>query len=342
MKSNIALTGIPQVLMQQAALLAQKNAKVLELPYRHPQCWTKSGSKTCTSRRILQEARAATSRPQGRPFRPMSQQQYVLQTDASNLGWGAVLLERSQTDLVTVEEVQGFWSLQEDNLHITAKEALASARAVQVLLPQIPQGCSLLVQSDCSSTVWCWRKGSSKCVINDPIRSQMKALAGKGVVVQSEHLAGLQNVTADRLSRMLDPHNYQLHPAIFRHVCRSFRFRPRIDLFASRVNHQLARYASWVDDPASLGNAWSLQWSEPSWLNPPWAVVHRALLKVQMDKSLVLACLPAWTSAPWWPLLLQMQVAPMLWMRGPLYHNPRGERLPTPRWWTVFTVLQGH
>ena len=149
-------------------------------------------------------------------------------------------------------------------MHITYKEALASARAVQVLLPQIPFGCSLLLQSDCSSTVWCWRKGSAKSAINDPIRNQMVNLSSKGVVVQPEHLSGLRNVIADRLSRIVDPDNYQLHPAIFRSICRNFHFRPQIDLFASKANHQLPRYASWVNDPASLGDAWSLQWSEPS------------------------------------------------------------------------------
>ena len=341
-KSNVKLTGIPQILMKEASLMAQENARLLCLPYRSTQCWAKSSPKTCATRRALHQAHAATLNPQSRVFRALNDHKYVLQTDASNLGWGAALYRRSQSTLVTVEETQGVWSMEEETLHITTREALASARAVQVLLPRLPPGCSLLLQSDSSSTVWCWRKGSAKPAINDPIRDQMFSLARHRIFLQSEHLAGLLNVTADILSRFLDLDNYRLHPTIFRHVCRHFHFRPQIDLFASKLNHQLARYASWVQDAASLGNAWSLQWTEPSWLNPPWAVVHRALLKVQKDKALVLACLPAWTAAPWWPLLLKLQVAPMLWMKAPLYHSPSGERLPTPRWWTVFTVLQGH
>ena len=341
-KTNISLRGIPQALMKEAAILAQQNAQALQLPYSSPQVWTKSGSKSGASRRLLEAARAAHKAPQPVPFRALNEKKYVLQTDASNLGWGAVLYCHSQSTLLTVEEVQGIWSLKEDKMHITTKEALASARAVQVVLPQLPQSCSLLLQSDCSSTVWCWRKGSAKCAINDPIRRQLRALAEKGILVQAEHLAGIRNVTADKLSRFIDLDNYRLHPTIFHQICRKFHFRPQIDLFASKLNHQVRRYCSWVCDPASLGNAWSLQWTEPSWMNPPWAVVHRGLLKVQSDKSLVLACLPAWTSAPWWPLLLRLQAAPMLWMRRPLYRNPSGESLPPPRWWTVFTVLQGH
>ena len=48
-KSNVALTGLAQNLMQQAALLAQKNATDLSLPYRSTRCWTKSGPKSAAA-----------------------------------------------------------------------------------------------------------------------------------------------------------------------------------------------------------------------------------------------------------------------------------------------------
>ena len=50
------------------------------------------------------------------------------------------------------------------------------------------------------------------------------------------------------------------------------RYQPTIDLFASRINHQLLRYAAWKPDPeAVVVNSFSMRWTnELGWAFPPF------------------------------------------------------------------------
>ena len=131
---------------------------------------------------------------------------------------------------------------------------------------------------------------------------------------------------------------------MFHRVCLHLQEFPQLDLFANRRNRQTNRYCSWREDPKSQGNAWQLDWGAwgTVWLNPPWELVGRALTKVQRDEARALFCLPVWKSAIWWPLLQQMLVGTPVTVKGrPLYRNPDGEHLGSPRWATLFGVIQG-
>ena len=107
--------------------------------------------------------------------------------------------------------------------HITHREALASAKGVENLLPLIPHGSRLLLESDAVSTAYVWRKGSKKVDMNSAIRKQFQALTQKNIFVQAQHLAGELNGRADWLSRNSHCQNYRPHPRIFRAVCHHFQ-----------------------------------------------------------------------------------------------------------------------
>ena len=49
----------------------------------------------------------------------------LLETDASDIGWGAVMSN---------QKTRGSWSIEEKNLHINAKELLAVFFAIQIFL----------------------------------------------------------------------------------------------------------------------------------------------------------------------------------------------------------------
>ena len=71
----------------------------------------------------------------------------------------------------------------------------------------------------------------------------------RNIHLSAAHVPGVDNVQADKESRS---HNldteWQLKPEIFAQL--QDRFGPlEIDLFASRLNHQLPKYAAWRPDP---------------------------------------------------------------------------------------------
>ena len=78
------------------------------------------------------------------------------------------------------------------------------------------------------------------------------------------------------------------------------------------------------------------------WANPPWELAGKMLNKIKEDRACALICLPVWRSAPWWRDLMELQAAPLFVCRGQsLYKDPEGNKLPSPRWATLFTVVAG-
>ena len=77
---------------------------------------------------------------------------------------------------------------------------------------------------------------------------------------------------------------------------------PNIDLFASRLNHKVPKYASWKPDPlASFVDAFTLNWREFSnaYAFPPFCLVGRCLQKVMIPQAtlavvVLFRCTQAW------------------------------------------------
>jgi hypothetical protein len=272
-------------------------------------------------------------------LRPTTNVQLVLKTDASQEAWGAHLNIGPQE----LQACSQAWEKEDRRKHITHQEALASAKAVENLLRHIPQGCHLNIQSDATSTVWAWRKGSKIQQLNQPIRQQMVQLAKKRVHVTADHIPGKQNTRADWLSRHPDPKNYRLNPAVYRQVCQHFNYIPEMDMFASKANKQCKKYCSWRADISSQGNAFHMTWTNTKgWMNPPWDIIQQCLQKVKTDKANMLVCLPVWQSAHWWGTLQELlQQPPLVLTNKALYQDPQGTQLPAPRWATLFGVIQG-
>ena len=78
-------------------------------------------------------------------------------------------------------------------------------------------------------------------------------------------IPGASNASADDLSRNFKADTeWALRYDVFVRVCSLFGV-PDIDLFASRLNHKVPKYASWKPDPlASFVDAFTLNWDELS------------------------------------------------------------------------------
>ena len=332
------LQGLPQRVMQFAGRGAAVNAK------RHPQasrqqCWGKTLPKAAGLQRLLQQCLTVLQAPISRVLRPSRRDKWTITSDSSDYAWGAQLCHNDR-EIATCSLP---WDPMHRRLHITHKEATASAQALQHFLHLIPPGAQVKILSDAISTVWSWRKGSKILSMNTAIAQSLTEAALKKVHVTSDHIPGTLNRRADWLSRHPDPKNYQLDRETFLKVCRHFRFFPNVDLFASRANKQCKQFCSWRTDPQSLGNAFQAPWNKFwGWMNPPWELMPQCIQQVREQKATVLACLPVWKTKNWWGPLQELLQGPPLIVKGrPLYRDPDGNQLPPPRWATLFGVLRG-
>jgi len=99
----------------------------------------------------------------------------------------------------------------------------------------------------------------------------------------------------------------QLSPAVF-DALNQLLGPISIDLFASRINHQLPIYCSWKSDPGAMSiDAFSItQQNKFPYMFPPFCLIDRALL-VQRDLvNEVCLIAPAWPGQVWYSQLLIM------------------------------------
>ena len=109
-------------------------------------------------------------------------------------------------------------------LHITHKEAKASALAVLEVINHVPTGSTLSIETDAVSTAWAWKKGSKLKAMNLWVANATIEASKAKMFLRAKHIAGVTNTRADALSRRPDPKSYRLSPASFHQVCRHFRF----------------------------------------------------------------------------------------------------------------------
>ena len=100
-------------------------------------------------------------------------------------------------------------------------------------------------------------------------------LLANGIAVTAEYLPSSLNIQADWQSRNhRDSSDWKLNPKIFPQIVK-IRGIPQIDLFASRLNHQLPKYMSWHPDPGSC----AVDSLQHSWRNlygyafPPFCLI---------------------------------------------------------------------
>ena len=69
------------------------------------------------------------------------------------------------------------------------------------------------------------------------------------VWLNSVHIPGKENITADFMSRLQNGNTkWTLSPAIFCKILRMFHCETEIDLFASSLNYRIPKYVSWHSD----------------------------------------------------------------------------------------------
>lgn len=242
-----------------------------------------------------------------------------LYTDASNLGWGGHLHQRSTS---------GGWSEDERLLHINALELKAILFALQAFGLEL-YGKHVRVFCDNTTALsYVNEMGGMKSDACNEIAIQIwDWCVTNGAWVTCSHIPSKENTAADTASRLVnDRHEWQLNVHIFRQLCDIFG-TPVIDLFASRLNTQVPMFCSWRPDPgAAFFDAFSLNWAqfELAYIFPPFALITRCLQKLRADEARAWVVLPLWMSQPWMGQLLRLLVAPprLIMMRKGVLSHP--------------------
>ena len=147
----------------------------------------------------------------------------------------------------------------------------------------------------------------------------------------TQHIPGVSNTVADSESRSLQDHSdWMLCPHVFQTISKAFG-PLEIDLFASRLTHQLPRFFSWRSDPlAEAVDAFQQDWSTlKGFANPPWCLISRVLSHARRQQAQLILVAPVWKGQTWYPVLLEMLwdfprlIAPAI----DLIQRPSGSRM---------------
>ena len=138
---------------------------------------------------------------------------------------------------------------------------------------------------------------SARC--NDIAREIWNWVLGKGIWISANHIPGQENAEADQMSRTFTDHTeWMLSDEIFKKICDIWG-TPDIDLFANRLNHKVAEYASWKPDPESCFiNAFSKNWKQFAYIYcfPPFSLIWKTLSKIRKESSRALLIKPSWST----------------------------------------------
>ena len=212
----------------------------------------------------------------------------TLFTDASNKGWGAVRDKHT---------AGGHWGYPEVEAHINVLELKAVLLSLQALCNDF-LNVHILVYSDNTTTVaYINHMGGTKSQACDAMAHKLWVWCeARRLHLSAVHIPGVDNTCADGLSREFDSNTeWQLNVDIFQELHR-LAGRLDVDLFATRLNHQLPVYASWQPDPgASWIDTLRQLWTDMNFYAfPPFNLIHRVLRKFKMESASRLLIVPLW------------------------------------------------
>ena len=177
----------------------------------------------------------------------------IIQSDASLQGWGAVS---------NGTRTGGPWSGQERTLHINSLELLAGSFAIKAYTKH-RNNIHVLLQMDNSTAVAYVNKmgGTRSLSLSLQACHLWNRCLERRILLSAEHLPGVANMVADQESWQVETSSeWKLHRAVF-HWTQQILGPCQMDLFATRLNHQLVNYASWRPDPfAQATDAFRRSW----------------------------------------------------------------------------------
>jgi hypothetical protein len=258
-------------------------------------------------------------------LRPRDQIAVSASADASESGWGGVILSSP-----TWPEHQGRTfhdELQWDHLHSNVRELLAQERLFMRILEVIPlePGSVVELLADNQVAVWYLLHMGGRIPELSKIAERIwHAALARRIFLQARYVLGRSQEIADPLSRWREHRlDWQLPQRVWQ-VIEKMWGPHDIDLFASSASAKLNRFYSWLDDPrAEAIDAFSVRWKGRLYAHPPISMIPRVLQKAREDGVAQLTLVaPYWRTAPYFPMILLMAGG-----RKPLLIDPHSDRM---------------
>ena len=225
----------------------------------------------------------------------------TIHTDASRSGWGGQAPHQT---------CQGTWSPTFQRFHINVLEAMAVLLSLKRLNP--PRRIHIRLVLDNSAVVHCInRKGSRSGSVNQVMIAILSLARRRSWHLSAIHLAGVQNVVADALSRTKPLESeWSLDHRSFRWIQDQVPDL-EVDLFATEYNTKIPLYVAPNLDPLALAtDALALDWNQWKriYLFPPVNCLMKVLQKLRSFTGKVALVAPDWPRSNWYPLLLELRL----------------------------------
>ena len=147
---------------------------------------------------------------------------------------------------------------------LTSKESAEVARCFQKIYKRGPLRWPQFCKWTQGASSWELSPKRWKNKWNDLAKEIWLWCAEQNIWLTAVHVPGVKNVEADRQSRL--PHSsleWTLDNTVFKDCISERNVLPTIDLFASRISHQLPNYVSWHPNPGAVAiDALYLSWKE--------------------------------------------------------------------------------
>ena len=80
---------------------------------------------------------------------------------------------------------------------------------------------------------------------------------------------------------------------------KNHNFRPQVDAFANKKNKRFPKF---------YNDAWSDDWSEPLWINPPFEVFPRVVQKLKQSDAKAISIVPNWPKQTWFKDIMDISI----------------------------------
>ena len=145
-----------------------------------------------------------------------------------------------------------------------------------------------------------------------PVHFTWERRITRNIFLSMAHIPGCQNIAADAESRAVNLDvKWRLDSTVLKQALTVLQTESCIELFASRVNHQLPCYVAYQPDPqAHAIDAFSFSWTGLTFYAfPPFSFCGCVLKKIQQDGWSGVIVAPCWVTQAWWPVLMSLLTA---------------------------------
>jgi hypothetical protein len=207
-------------------------------------------------------------------------------------------------------EVAGFWTSPQKEESINVRELTTIWYALRLHVKSIENTHVQIYTDNMTALKYVTKAGGTASIQLQDLALQIHELISKhNITVSFQHIRGIHNTVADRLSRTQLPwYEQKLPTKLFKRIEGRWG-RRKIDAFAAAHNHQTKIYWSLVPDPqAAAVNAFHQRWpANGLYLYPPWMLIPQVLRKLRTDrvKEAILVT-PFWTTQFWFPMVQQL------------------------------------